>query len=216
MAESSGLRFDHLLLHEGGAPDGPGRGPRAGDRRARHRLRPGTRLQPSGAARSRAAASPATTSRRRSSRPARAEADALGHANVALRRARRGRAGRNRSRTTSSPLSTSSTTRRSRRDVLREVARALRPDGTFLMVDVRASSDLAGNIGHPLGSVPLRDVHHALHDGVAGPERGGPGDGVGRGEGAGDAARSGLRSVEVHRLGPDDPLNNYYVARKTG
>ena len=26
---------------------------------------------------------------------------------------------------------------------------------------------------------------------------------------------AGLASVEVHRLGPDDPLNNYYVARKT-
>jgi hypothetical protein len=27
---------------------------------------------------------------------------------------------------------------------------------------------------------------------------------------------AGLPSIEIHRLGPDDPLNNYYVARKAG
>src|SRR5262249_54812018 len=37
------------------------------------------------------------------------------------------------------------------RTVLANIARALKPNGTFLMVDVRASSDVAGNLDHPLG-----------------------------------------------------------------
>ena len=27
---------------------------------------------------------------------------------------------------------------------------------------------------------------------------------------------AGFGAVDIHRLGPDDPLNNYYVARKAG
>jgi hypothetical protein len=29
-------------------------------------------------------------------------------------------------------------------------------------------------------------------------------------------AEAGFASVDIHRLGPDDPLNNYYLARKAG
>ena len=98
-------------------------------------------------------------------------------------------------------------------DVLREVARALRPDGTFLMVDVRASSELQDNVGHPMGpflygmsTMHCMTVSLALH---------GAGLGTAWGEQRALAMlrEAGLGRVEVHRLA-DDPLNNYYVARK--
>jgi 2-polyprenyl-3-methyl-5-hydroxy-6-metoxy-1,4-benzoquinol methylase len=101
-------------------------------------------------------------------------------------------------------------------DVLREVARALRPDGTFLMVDVRAASDLAGNIGHPLG--PFLYGMSTMHCMTVSLALNGAGLGTVWGEEKALAMlrEAGFTSVEVHRLGPDDPLNNYYVARKTG
>jgi SAM-dependent methyltransferase len=37
------------------------------------------------------------------------------------------------------------------RKVLKEIAEALRPDGTFLIVDIAASSNVEENIDHPLG-----------------------------------------------------------------
>jgi 2-polyprenyl-3-methyl-5-hydroxy-6-metoxy-1,4-benzoquinol methylase len=98
-------------------------------------------------------------------------------------------------------------------DVLREVARALRPDGTFLMVDVRASSDLQDNVAHPLGpflygmsTMHCMTVSLALH---------GAGLGTVWGEQKALAMlrEAGLAQVEVHRLA-DDPLNSYYVARR--
>jgi len=101
-------------------------------------------------------------------------------------------------------------------DVLREVARALRTDGTFLMVDVRASSDLAGNIGHPLG--PFLYGMSTMHCMTVSLALNGEGLGTVWGEEKALAMlrEAGLTSVAVHRLGPDDPLNNYYLARKAG
>jgi len=96
------------------------------------------------------------------------------------------------------------------------VARALRRDGTFLMVDVRASSDLAGNIGHPLG--PFLYGMSTMHCMTVSLALDGAGLGTVWGEEKALAMlrEAGFTSVEVHRLGPDDPLNNYYVARKGG
>ena len=101
-------------------------------------------------------------------------------------------------------------------DVLREVAHALRTNGTFLMVDVRASSDLAGNIGHPLG--PFLYGMSTMHCMTVSLALDGAGLGTVWGEEKALAMlrEAGFTSVEVHRLGPDDPLNNYYVARKGG
>jgi SAM-dependent methyltransferase len=101
-------------------------------------------------------------------------------------------------------------------DVLREVARALRPEGTFLMVDVRASSDLAGNVGHPLG--PFLYGMSTMHCMTVSLALGGAGLGTAWGEQKALAmlGEAGFAPVDVHRLGPDDPLNNYYLARKTG
>ena len=55
--------------------------------------------------------------------------------------------------------------------VLDAVARALRPDGTFLMVDIRASSNVEDNLELPVGAVPLHGLHHALHERLPGPGR---------------------------------------------
>ena len=215
MAESSGLRFDHLLLQKVVPLTGLADGARPRDRRARHRLRPGARRQPAGA---RFPAQPLHRLRLRGDR-------------------RRGRARRRRtrsaSRTRASPRATWPPSgepeaydlitafdvihdQAKPHDVLREVARALRPDGTFLMVDVRASSDLEGNIGHPLG--PFLYGMSTMHCMTVSLALGGAGLGTVWGEEKALAMlrEAGFASVAVHRLGPDDPLNNYYVARKTG
>jgi 2-polyprenyl-3-methyl-5-hydroxy-6-metoxy-1,4-benzoquinol methylase len=99
-------------------------------------------------------------------------------------------------------------------DVLREVARALRPDGTFLMVDVRASSELQDNLGHPLG--PFLYGMSTMHCMTVSLALGGAGLGTVWGEQTARAMlrEAGFAEVAVHTLGPDDPLNNYYVARK--
>ena len=45
--------------------------------------------------------------------------------------------------------------------------RALRPDGVFLMQDIRGSSHVEEDARHPLGAVPLHGLVPALHDRVA-------------------------------------------------
>jgi 2-polyprenyl-3-methyl-5-hydroxy-6-metoxy-1,4-benzoquinol methylase len=67
------------------------------------------------------------------------------------------------------------------RKVLRGIREALRPDGTFLMVDIDTSSAL-----------PLHGVDHALHVGLAGIRRRGPRRLLGRGAGARAPGRSRL------------------------
>jgi SAM-dependent methyltransferase len=102
------------------------------------------------------------------------------------------------------------------REVLQEVSRALRAGGTFLMVDVRASSELQDNVGHPLG--PFLYGMSTMHCMTVSLALGGAGLGTAWGEqkALSMLREAGFASVAVHRLGPDDPLNNYYVARKTG
>jgi 2-polyprenyl-3-methyl-5-hydroxy-6-metoxy-1,4-benzoquinol methylase len=98
-------------------------------------------------------------------------------------------------------------------EVLRAVADALVPDGTVLIQDIRASSDLQDNIAHPfapflygLSTMHCMTVSLAL-------------DGAGLGTVWGEQKalamldEAGFKHVDVHRL-EEDPLNNYYVARK--
>jgi SAM-dependent methyltransferase len=98
------------------------------------------------------------------------------------------------------------------REVLAAVSRALRPGGTFLMVDVRASSRLEDNVGHPLG--PFLYGMSTMHCMTVSLALGGAGLGTAWGQQAALAmlAEAGLADVAVHTL-EDDPLNNYYVAR---
>jgi 2-polyprenyl-3-methyl-5-hydroxy-6-metoxy-1,4-benzoquinol methylase len=99
-------------------------------------------------------------------------------------------------------------------DVLREVSRAIRGEGTFLMVDVRASSDLQDNVAHPLG--PFLYGMSTMHCMTVSLALNGAGLGTVWGEQKALAMleEAGFASVDIHRLGPDDPLNNYYLARK--
>ncbi len=98
-------------------------------------------------------------------------------------------------------------------DVLREVARALRADGTFLMVDIRASSELQDNVAHPLG--PFLYGMSTMHCMTVSLALKGAGLGTVWGEQTALAMlrEAGFARVDVYRLA-DDPLNNYYVARK--
>ena len=96
--------------------------------------------------------------------------------------------------------------------VLRNIARALRPGGTYLMQDIRASSELHGNMEHLLA--PLLYTISTMHCMSVSLADGGAGLGTMWGEelalellGA-----AGFTSVEVRQL-PHDIVNNYYIAR---
>jgi ubiquinone/menaquinone biosynthesis C-methylase UbiE len=214
MAESSGLRFDHLLLQAvvplTGMADALGRGIDVldigcGQGHAANLLaRAFARSRFTGYDFSEAGIA-----------AARAEAEALGCANV--RFAARDVAALD--ETERYDLVTAFDVIHDQakpQDVLRGVARALRPDGTFLMVDVRASSDLEDNIGHPLG--PFLYGMSTMHCMTVSLALNGAGLGTAWGEQRALAMlrEAGFASIEVHRLGPDDPLNNYYLARKAG
>lgn len=98
-------------------------------------------------------------------------------------------------------------------DVLREVSRSLRPHGTFLMVDVRASSRLEDNVALPLG--PFLYSMSTMHCMTVSLALSGAGLGTVWGEQKARAMlrEAGFSRVDVSTL-PEDPLNNYYVARK--
>jgi len=97
--------------------------------------------------------------------------------------------------------------------VLRGIYRALKPDGVYLMQDIRASSHVHNNIAHPIGTFLYTiSCMHCLTVSLA---QGGEGLGAMWGE---ERAleylqRAGFRSIETHQL-PHDFQNNWYVARK--
>ena len=98
------------------------------------------------------------------------------------------------------------------REVLRRIARSLKPGGLFLMADMAASSDLAKNVDHPFG--PLLYTYSVAHCMTVSLAHGGEGLGTVWGV---EKARellteAGFRSVET-RLVDGDPLNIYYLAR---
>ncbi|MDY6998000.1 MAG: class I SAM-dependent methyltransferase [Actinomycetota bacterium] len=97
--------------------------------------------------------------------------------------------------------------------VLANIHRALRPGGVFLMVDIKASSQLEDNVGVPLKSFLYTvSTMHCMSVSL-----GLDGDGLGTCWGQelattmlGDA---GFVDVAVHEI-DSDPMNLYYVARK--
>jgi SAM-dependent methyltransferase len=99
--------------------------------------------------------------------------------------------------------------------VLARIHAALAPGGTFVMVEPRASSDLAGNLANPLAPM-LYSVStlHCLTVSLAG---GGAGLGAAWGEELALAmlAEAGFGDVVVHDA-PGDPLNGVFVAAKAG
>jgi hypothetical protein len=77
--------------------------------------------------------------------------------------------------------------------VLKGIAGALLPEGTFLMQDIAGSSHLHKNMEHPIG--PFGYTISCMHCMTVSLERGGAraGRDVGRGSGASDAEGSGLQ-----------------------
>ena len=96
--------------------------------------------------------------------------------------------------------------------VLANIHRALRPAGTFLMVDINASSNLEENLELPWASFLY--AISAVH--CMSVSLGQGGDGLGTVWGVQTAERmvreAGFSSVERHDL-ETDPFNAYFVAR---
>jgi SAM-dependent methyltransferase len=97
------------------------------------------------------------------------------------------------------------------RKVLREIANALRPGGTFLMVDIAASSNVEDNIDHPLG--PTLYTFSTLHCMTVSLALDGEGLGTAWGEQKAREllAEAGFGRVDLRQV-EGDIFNNYYVA----
>jgi SAM-dependent methyltransferase len=97
--------------------------------------------------------------------------------------------------------------------VLSNVHLSLRPGGTFLMVDIKASSNLENNLGLPWGSFlyAVSTVH------CMSVSLGQGGDGLGTVWGTELATQmlreAGFTSVDQHEL-EQDPFNAYFVSRR--
>jgi ubiquinone/menaquinone biosynthesis C-methylase UbiE len=100
------------------------------------------------------------------------------------------------------------------RKVLEEIARALRPDGTFLMVDIAASSNVEENVEHPLG--PTLYAFSCLHCMTVSLALDGEGLGTAWGEQKALEllAEAGFDQVDVRQV-EGDIFNNYYVASRS-
>jgi SAM-dependent methyltransferase len=97
--------------------------------------------------------------------------------------------------------------------VLEGIAHALRPDGVFLMVDIKASSKLEENVDLPLAPMLYTvSTMHCLTVSLAL-----NGDGLGTVWGEQQArqmlAEAGFSDVRVAQL-DEDMFNNYFIARK--
>jgi 2-polyprenyl-3-methyl-5-hydroxy-6-metoxy-1,4-benzoquinol methylase len=97
--------------------------------------------------------------------------------------------------------------------VLRGIQQALRPDGTYLMQDIRASSHVDGNLDHP--AAPLLYTISCLHCMTVSLAAGGMGLGAVWGkEKALEMLRdAGFTTVEIKQL-DHDFLNYFYIIKK--
>ena len=99
------------------------------------------------------------------------------------------------------------------RKVLENIANAVNPDGTYLMVDIAASSNVEENIGNPWA--PLFYTWSTMHCMTVSLAQGGEGLGTCWGE---QQARqllkdAGFNQVEVRSV-EGDPINLYYICKK--
>jgi 2-polyprenyl-3-methyl-5-hydroxy-6-metoxy-1,4-benzoquinol methylase len=97
--------------------------------------------------------------------------------------------------------------------VLKGIHRALRPDGVYLMQDIKGSSQVHKNIGHPIGTF-LYTVS-CMHCMTVSLAQGGEGLGAMWGEEMTRdyLRRAGFTSIETHQPA-HDIQNNWYVVRK--
>jgi ubiquinone/menaquinone biosynthesis C-methylase UbiE len=98
-------------------------------------------------------------------------------------------------------------------NVLKGIHRALKAHGVYLMQDIKGSSHIHKNIGHPLGS--LLYTVSCMHCMTVSLAQGGEGLGAMWGEEKTREYlhRAGFRSIEKHELA-HDVQNNWYVVRK--
>ncbi|HET9490728.1 MAG TPA: class I SAM-dependent methyltransferase [Methylomirabilota bacterium] len=98
-------------------------------------------------------------------------------------------------------------------NVLKGIHRALKPDGVYLMQDIKGSSHAHNNIGHPLGT--LLYTVSCMHCMTVSLAQGGEGLGAMWGEEKTREylQRAGFRTVEKHELA-HDIQNNWYVVGK--
>ena len=99
------------------------------------------------------------------------------------------------------------------RTVLKNVATILKPGGTFLMVDIKASSEVHENLAHPMG--PFLYTISTMHCMTVSLARNGEGLGTMWGEQKALEllAEAGFPDVAVKQV-EGDFLNNFYIARK--
>lgn len=97
--------------------------------------------------------------------------------------------------------------------MLRGIQQALRPNGTYLMQDIRASSNVHGNLDHPVA--PYLYTVSCLHCMTVSLAANGMGLGAVWGEEKAleMLAEAGFTSVEIKRL-EHDFVNNYYIVKK--
>lgn len=97
--------------------------------------------------------------------------------------------------------------------VLRSIANSLVEDGTFLMVDIKASSNVEDNIMHPFG--PFLYSISTMHCMTVSLANGGVGLGAvwGRQKALEMLHQAGFKNVEVKEL-EEDVTNYYYIAKK--
>ena len=95
--------------------------------------------------------------------------------------------------------------------VLARVRKAVRPGGTFLCVDIAASSNLADNLEHPFATA-LYAVS-TLHCMTVSLAQGGAGLGTmwGQEKALEMLSAAGFAAVDVKRV-EGDLMNNYYIA----
>ena len=96
--------------------------------------------------------------------------------------------------------------------VLAAIARATRPAGTFLMIDIKASSNVEDNIDNPFA--PALYTFSTMHCMTVSLGLGGDGLGTvwGRQMATSMLHQAGFADVQVNEL-DDDPFNDYYVCR---
>jgi hypothetical protein len=97
--------------------------------------------------------------------------------------------------------------------MLAGIYRSLKPGGTYLCVDIGASSKLEENLDHPLA--PFMYAISTMHCMTVSLAYGGVGLGTVWGEQKAREmlAEAGFKDITVSRV-EGDIMNNYYVARK--
>jgi len=98
--------------------------------------------------------------------------------------------------------------------VLQNIYKALRPDGVYLMQDIRATTDVGGNMEHPIA--PLLYTISCMHCMTVSLAYGGMGLGAmwGKEKALQMLSEAGFSSVEIKQLAHDFQ-NNYYIIKKS-